>query len=238
MASEQKIIPTEQKYEILSQKFNIPADEIKALHTVAFPDLWVDSFIVAMQVAQQYDLDPRIKEIWWWKDSRGKIVIIWSDAGFRKIARKQPWYQQLITNAVYPDDDFEIDLLASEVKKHIPKPAKTWTNPLGAYAILRMNGKPDQVKWVRWDEYYVETQYQSPWKKQKSAMICKCATSTLCRDAFWLSGLYGEAEIVPDTQEDRSIRKPDLSKLMQIPDVHEVSEEDDPAMESIEMKDQ
>ena len=59
-----------------------------------------------------------------------------------------------------------------------------------------MEGKPDQIKWVYWDEYApANANAYSPWAKQKSEMICKCAKSVLCREAFGLSGLYGEEEM-------------------------------------------
>lgn len=66
-------------------------------------------------------------------------------------------------------------------------------NPIGAYAVLRMEGKPDVINWVDWSEYAGTS---GPWTKQKAAMIRKCAVAVLCREAFGLSGLYDEAEIL------------------------------------------
>ena len=50
-----------------------------------------------------------------------------------------------------------------------------------------------------WSEYCPVNVDYSPWAKQKTAMITKCATSVLIREAFGISGLYDEAEIASDS---------------------------------------
>lgn len=89
-----------------------------------------------------------------------------------------------------------MDMATGKVTKHVIHPEKMQNGevPLGAYAILRMEGKEPVAKWVYWNEYVQGGDY-TPWKKQKSAMISKCATSVLCREAFGLSGIYGEEEV-------------------------------------------
>lgn len=187
------------KYQYVAEKYSKPDDvlsiqDIVAIKNVSFPDLDIQNFMVAMHMANTYDLDPRAKEIWGWEKG-GKITIVASNAGFLKIARKQPGFISIISNAVFPGDEFEMDMATGTVTKHIIHPDKLEANtvPLGAYTILRMEGKDPVTKWVYWNEY-VQTGDYTPWKKQKSAMICKCSSSVLCREAFGLSGLYGEEE--------------------------------------------
>lgn len=127
-----------------------------------------------------------------------------SNSGFLKIARKQNGYKSIIANAVYPSDDFEMDMSTGKIVKHIIHPELTKPDdvPHGAYAILNMEGKEPVTKWVYWNEYVQSGDY-TPWRKQKSAMICKCATSILCREAFGLSGLYGEEEMSVDDKNSK-----------------------------------
>lgn len=201
------------KYQYVADKYSKPDDvlsiqDIIAIKNVSFPDLDIQNFMVGMHLAKTYDLDPRAKEIWGWEKG-GKITIVASNAGFLKIARKQEGFISIISNAVFPGDDFEMDMATGTVTKHIIHPDKLEANvsPLGAYAILRMKDKDPVTKWVYWNEY-VQTGDYTPWKKQKSAMICKCATSVLCREAFGLSGLYGEEE----TEQETSKQKADKAK--------------------------
>ena len=50
-------------------------------------------------------------------------------------------------------------------------------------------------------------------------MICKVATTVVCREVYGLSGLYTEEEIQKEEkQESRTITPPDLSKI-QIPEI-------------------
>lgn len=46
-------------------------------------------------------------------------------------------------------------------------------------------------------------------------MICKVATTVICREVYGLSGLYTEEEIYKEEkQEPRTITPPDLSKIV------------------------
>lgn len=50
-------------------------------------------------------------------------------------------------------------------------------------------------------------------------MICKVATTVVCREVYGLSGLYTEEEIHKEEKsEPRTITPPDLSKI-QIPEI-------------------
>jgi hypothetical protein len=204
-----------QHYEYVSKAFGAPIQEIVSMKNVSFPDLDIQNFIVAMHVAKTYNLDPRVKEIWGWEKG-GRITIAVSNAGFLKIARAQPGFIGITANAVYPSDEFEMDMATGKVTKHVIHPEKMQNGevPLGAYAILRMEGKEPVAKWVYWNEYVQAGDY-TPWKKQKSAMISKCATSVLCREAFGLSGIYGEEEVSDkETVVEKAARAKEVVKKL------------------------
>lgn len=209
MAKEQTIIVLEENeklmktYEHISEKYWYDIRDVIAMKNAAFPDLDAQHFMIAMGVAKKYDLDPLVREIYGY-EKWGRVTIAAANAGFLKIARRQDWYIKIISSAVFPEDEFEMDMLNDEIKKHIIHPEKRDKDsiPLGAYAILKMKDQPDQIKWVDWNEY-VQTGDYTPWRKQKSAMISKCATSVLCREAFGLSGLYGEEEMEQESFDDK-----------------------------------
>jgi len=152
--------------------------------------------ILALNVAKKYDLDIFAKEFWAWVDNKSRLITIASAEGFKKIARKQTWFISIQANAVFEGEEFSLNTGTGEVNHIINlKNRGKDKSPVGAYARLKMKGKEDEVKWVDWAEYANDqVTFSSPWKKQKSAMIEKCAITVLCRQAFWLSGLYWEEE--------------------------------------------
>ena len=191
------------QYEHIAKQFECDVRDVIAMKNVSCPDLDIQNFTVFMNIAKTYDLDPQIKEIYGFS-SKGRVLIMVSNSGFLKIARKQNGYKSIVANAVYPSDEFEMDMSTGKIIKHIihPELNKVEDVPHGAYAILNMEGKEPVTKWVYWNEYVQSGDY-TPWRKQKSAMICKCATSILCREAFGLSGLYGEEEMSVDDKNSK-----------------------------------
>lgn len=172
-------------------------DEVNAMVSVSFPTLkTLGQLTVAFGIANKYDLDPMVKEMYAYIDHRENLTTIVGKDGFMKIARKQKGYVSLHSVAVYAGDEFEMDFAEMKVLKHRmggQSMSARSGNPIGAYAVLRMEGKPDVINWVDWNEYAGSS---GPWTKQKAAMIRKCAVAVLCREAFGLSGLYDEAEIL------------------------------------------
>jgi hypothetical protein len=88
-----------------------------------------------------------------------------------------------------------------------------------------MEGKEPVAKWVYWNEYVQAGDY-TPWKKQRSAMISKCATSVLCREAFGLSGIYGEEEVSDkETVVEKATRAKEAVKRLSRSEGTKTSEE-------------
>lgn len=179
-------------------------DEVKAMIQLSFPTLKTGGQLTAAFAnAKRYDLDPFAKEIYAYLDGKGQLVMITANSGFLKIARKQPGFISINSFAVYESDVFEME--NGTVTKHqfnsetLAK--RKGQNPIGAYAVLKMEGQEQPIyNWVDWSEYVPANAGYGPWAKQKSAMIRKCATSVLCREQFGLSGLYDETEMTEDLE--------------------------------------
>lgn len=204
--------------------------QIEALKSASFPDLNNNEFIVAMKIAKQYSLDPFAKEIWGWKQE-GKTMIVVSNSGYMKIARNQPWFLSLTAQPVFKWDDFQIDFAKNEITHKVDYANRVHTeNPIWAYAILEYISnwvKQKNIKFVSWAEYAKTSNPKNIWNKQKSAMICKVATTVVCREVYGLSGLYTEEEIQKEEKpEPRTITPPDLSKI-QIPEIIPNPQNDD-----------
>lgn len=175
--------------------------EVRTIKAVRFPDLTVEQYLYVAQIASDNEIPVTMISAW---IEDGRLITVVQNEALLMIARRQPGYVSIISNAVYPGDEFEMDMATGTISKHVIHPEKMDTdkNPLGAYSILKMDGKDPQSKWVYWHEYNQEK--SETWKKKKSAMIAKCSSSVLLREAFGLSGLYGEEEIPQQSVSDRA----------------------------------
>lgn len=180
--------------------------DIEVLKNTVFSTLKTQAqVILALKVAQKYDLDVFAKEFWAWQDNRGQLISIASASWFMKIARKQKGFISIQANAVFEWEHFSMNT-ATWVVNHEIKLECRWPDkkPLWAYARLKMKWKEDAVKWVDWSEYSNDqVTFASPWKKQRAAMIEKCWSTVLCRQEFGLSWLYWEEE----TDSMRNLKK-------------------------------
>jgi len=171
---------------------------INTIIKTSFPTLQtIEQVIVAFQTAKEYWLDPKMKEMFSWIDYKGNLVNIASASWFMKIARRQPWFIKIEAHSVYKGEEFELNTGTGEVSHKISLEARAvnGANPIWAYARLEMEGKSPQVKFVNWNDYFIESTKPTQWYKKKSAMIEKCGLTVIVRQAFGLSGLYGEEEM-------------------------------------------
>ena len=180
--------------------------DIEVLKNTVFSTLKTQAqVILALKVAQRYELDVFAKEFWAWQDHKWQLISIASASWFMKIARRQKGFISIQANAVFEWEDFELNTWTWDVHHKIKLDCR-WADkkPLWAYARLKMEWKEDEIKWVDWNEYSNDqVKFASPWKKQRSAMIEKCAMTVLCRQAFGLSWLYWEEE----TDSQRNLNK-------------------------------
>lgn len=168
---------------------------INTLLKTSFPTLeTIEQVVVAFQTAIQYDLDPKMKEMFAWIDNRGNMICIASAMWFMKIARKQKWFIKIESHAIYEWEEFSMDTWTWVVSHKINPSKRINKKPIWAYARLKMEWKEDQVKFVNWTDYYTKKNFSNPWDKQWDALIEKCASTVLLRQAFWLSWLYWEEE--------------------------------------------
>lgn len=188
--------------------------QIEALKKASFPTLDLNNFMIAMKIAKQYNLDPFAKEIWGWEQS-WKTMIVVAYAGYLRIARMQPWFISIETQAVFPKDEFDIDYDAKKITHKMNTKEQTKNDtPIGAWSRLRYisQGKEQvNVKYVRWDEYAK----WNVWNVNKSAMICKVAWTVVIREVYGLSGLYIEEELHREVPlMEREVTAPDISQIV------------------------
>lgn len=166
-----------------------------------------DELKMFMYIAQKYDLDPFVKEIWCIKRAKKRpdggydyanapAIIMTSRDGYLKVAQRTPEYEGLNSGVVREGDEFEF--LASEgtVKHRFgTKRGKI----LGAWAIAYRKGRKPVACFVDFNEYNDPS--SATWQKYPSAMIQKVAEAFVLKRQFGISGLVTREEMSMDAEE-------------------------------------
>lgn len=147
-----------------------------------------DELRIFLYLANQYNLDPFKREIWFAKYGN-QTNIMTSRDGYLKFAQTSHEFGGLISFVVHEGDAFEID--AGEYKithKFGTKRGKI----IGAWARCDRKGKKPFISYVSFEEY---NQNNPIWKKYPSAMIQKVAEVFVLKRAFGINGLVTKEEI-------------------------------------------
>lgn len=156
-----------------------------------------------LELSATYRLDPFAREIWAVKmpgrnaAQGGYLTIMVGRDGMLAIAERHPDYRGYRCQAYYEHDTV---IFHDEPRK---RPDGTYTQVehsftlnadrgalLGAWAEVYREGRPPVFFDAKLGEYDKSDSDYSPWKKQKTVMIEKCALVTALRHTFRISGLY------------------------------------------------
>lgn len=157
-----------------------------------------------LELAATYRLDPLTKELWAVRMSDNlsdPVIVMVGVEGLKKIASRDPAYRGFRVSEVYANDTFEG---GNDVRRledgswtqvtHRFSLAADRGDLLGAYCEVYREGWPPAYFWAPLDEY-LRTGTRTPWNKQKTAMIRKCAIANGLRQCYQVSGLYIEDEM-------------------------------------------
>jgi phage recombination protein Bet len=140
-----------------------------------------------LTLAERYQLDPFLKEIWFSKE----LGIITGRDGYLKVAQRDPNYDGIVSAAVCEGDVFKMNPVVPEVQHEFGSKRGA---VIGGYAVVFHKKRRPVVAYASF------TEYQKPaniWQKYKSAMICKVAEALALKRQFGISGLVTEEEVAP-----------------------------------------
>lgn len=156
-----------------------------------------------LELAATYKLDPLTKELWAVRMSDNlsePVIVMVGVEGLKKIASRDPAYRGFKVSEVYKNDSFEF---SNDVRKladgsfthvaHSYSLAEDRGGLLGAYCEVYREGWPPAFFWAPIEEY-LRTGGKTPWNRQKTAMIRKCAIANALRQCYQVSALYLEEE--------------------------------------------
>ena len=110
-----------------------------------------------LRLANEYDLDVFKKELWFIKYKKDDPQIFTSRDGFVKIAKKDSDFKQIQSNAVYENDEFEVEQSMTENGFEITslkhkRGAKDRGKVLGAYCVIEYHTKKPLMVYADYKE--------------------------------------------------------------------------------------
>ena len=167
-----------------------------------------DEFAMFLHYCQQSGLDPLRSQahciVRDYTDRSGKknrdVQMMTGIDGFRSRAERFPDYRGCQSGVVFADDEFSIDYGEGRVN-HIARYPRKSKDPIGAWCVVRREGRIPYVHWIDWLELYDQRSFAH--KKMPEIMARKTTEAQALRHEFpeAFSGIYDPAEI-PAAGED------------------------------------
>lgn len=163
-----------------------PSELVETIKSTVAKDATDEELYMFLSVANQYDLNPFMKEIYFAK-MNGQVAILTSKDGYKKLAERKPNFRKCQSMVVHENDEFEMEVVMGEVVNITHKfKQKERGNIIGAYAVLKTLDHDNYVSYVSFREY---DKRNSIWKAYPSAMIKKVAENEVYKNFADISGL-------------------------------------------------
>lgn len=182
-------------------------EQVEAIKRTVAKDCTDVEFVMFLELASRYNLDPFAKQIWAAKmggDGKPVSIIVGRD-GYLAIAERHPAYQGMDGDVIREGDHFDVLRGADGPQVvHDYGEHHATAKIVGAWAVVYRRDRRPTYFYAPLGDYKptgAKLQY-SPWGKQESVMMLKCAQSTALRLAFNISGFVPaeEAGITEDGQ--------------------------------------
>ncbi|HUU39996.1 MAG TPA: RecT family recombinase [Desulfatiglandales bacterium] len=171
-------------------------DQVALIKKTVAPGASDDELKMFLGVSAKYKLDPLAREIFFWKDQKGKICIFTGIDGWKKAGMQDPNYAGLKSGVVKEGDVFLMDVEAGTVDHKITGKRG---GILGAWGIAyhKDPARPPAIEWCDLGDYKKTI---GAWLTNPSDMIKKTAETHALRKQFSLTGLDFRTDI---SEEER-----------------------------------
>lgn len=179
-------------------------DMVKAIKNTVAADATDSELFMFLSVANRYDLDPFLNEIYFVK-FKEKSQIMSSRDGYRKIAMREPTYKVHYSDAVYENDVFKVVRKMGKLEdivheyEHMDRGAL-----IGAYSILHTT---DGRRYF----FYAEMKYyntnQNAWQNYPKDMIIKVAETRVFKSFANINGIQAEESMPNEYSSDENIKQ-------------------------------
>lgn len=177
-------------------------EQVNLVRATVARDCTEPELAMFLELAARYQLDPFAKQIYATKmkgknGQPGRLAIIVGRDGMLVIASRSKDYRGYDSDVIRENDEFQFSRNdnGEPIVKHSYGKLADRGEVVGAWSIVYRDGRRPRYFLAPLEEYVPSNNNDfSPWKKQLSVMIEKCAVSTAHRLAFEITGLVGEEE--------------------------------------------
>ncbi len=201
-------------------------EEIKKLFA---PDLTPIEFSIFVGIGKATGLNPYLREMWGVKYGKSPASIFIGRDGYRKSAQRSPDYDYHISDAIYSNDQFEVE---DGIPRHVYNIKNDRGKIVGAYCVVkRKSSSKPNFAFVELKEYYSGNKgtdgkvkiksydgksypmKETLWDTKPATMIKKVAEAQCLRMTFQelFAGTYDESE----QWEEPAAQKPNVQVVGQ-----------------------
>jgi len=186
-AAKEELEKSYQNYDKLEAMTGFNKNIISILHRSVAKNTSISELAYFLSYAKGIGLNPLNKEIWCYKNNRDDVLIFTGRDGFLKKNKENPLYRGMRSSEVCENDTFSLDMIEGKIEHKITNGERG--KPIGAYAIVSIEGQRDTIKWLDFDEYNLK---QAKWNTAPKMMIKKCAESAALKEAAGMTGIQSE----------------------------------------------
>jgi phage recombination protein Bet len=174
-------------------------EEVAIIKSTVAKDFSNTELAYFLNVAKSYGLNPFLKQVWGYKDSKNNIIVFAGRDGFLAKAQSDPRWNGITSDIVREGEPFTMD--AANGKLTHAKDIQSKNKIVGAYAISKPRGcEYATIEWADFDTY---NKGYNVWKADPAAMIKKVAESHCLAKAYGITGLASEFDF--DVQTGRAV---------------------------------
>lgn len=170
------------------------AEMVSTIKNTVCKDATDSELLMFLSVANKYDLDPFLGEIYFVK-FKDKSQIMSGRDGYRKIAMREPTYKVHYSDYVCENDTFEITRKMGKLVDMEHKYSHTDRGALiGAYCVLETT---DNRRYFYYAEFKKYNTGKNAWGSYPNDMIIKVAETRVFKSFANINGIQAE-ESMPD----------------------------------------
>lgn len=183
------------------------AEMVETIKNTVATDATDSELIMFLSVANKYDLDPFLHEIYFVK-FQDKSQIMSSRDGYRKVAKREPNFLKCQSFPVRKNDEFEVEMEFGEIKNITHKFKHTERGEVvGAYAVLKTTDGQSYFNYCDIREYDTK---RNAWRTYKSDMICKVAETRLYKSFADINGIQSEESMPQVYDKETNVKEEEI----------------------------
>lgn len=184
-------------------------DMVEAVKNTVAREATDSELFMFFNVANRYDLDPFMREIYFVKTKDGKSSLMTGRDGYRKIAMREPTYKSHYSDYVCKNDTFKVIRKMGKVEDVIHEYEQNDRGALvGAYCILETTDDRVYFFYAEFNKYNTG---QNAWSSYPNDMIVKVAETRVFKSFANINGVQAEESMPSEFSSEENIEMIDVN---------------------------